>query len=670
MIERGTAHASSDSLDWTLETDLRCTHDLEGRLLSISAGAAHALGYKKEDLLRIPMGDLVVPEFRGQLQIYLDAIRREGVATGLWTLRTSAGERRAWEYRNLLGGEASAPNVIAAARDVTERLVSEQALRASEDRFATAFYSSPIAMAITTLAEGRYVDVNEAFERQMGYRRAEICGRTSLELNVWRSPADRVAMITTLERQKTFQNQHAHFRTKSGSLITTLYSAGLITLDGRPCVLAAIADITAQRRAEEALRESESKFRLLAETTQSGIFMCRENGEFCYSNPAVEAFTGYCSDELRALTIWDIVHPDCLDLVRVHVQSRLRDESVPPRHEVKIITKSGQTRWMDFTARFIEFQREPAILGTALDITESKRIEQQAKQHTALLQTLVANSPFGILVGGTDHRIRFCNSAFQRIFLYGEDEVVGKDPDELVGLPDETEPTDISRRVLSGEIVHATTVRRRKDGSKVDVELHAIPLMSGNEFGGCFGIYQDVTERVESESKLRALRNRLTRVQDEERAHIARELHDDIGQRLALLALQLTKSRNAARHALPSLAEELETSRQLTDDICADAARLSHRLHPSQLPILGLTKALSGLCNEFARQNRIQVDFTHNDVPTLSPEVTISLYRVVQEAIRNAEKHSGSSHIRIELARTSDCLRLSVSDAGRGFDPT
>jgi len=223
---------------------------------------------------------------------------------------------------------------------------------------------------------------------------------------------------------------------------------------------------------------------------------------------------------------------------------------------------------------------------------------------------------------------------------------------------------------LSGEIVHATTVRRRKDGSKIDVELHAIPLMSGNEFSGCFGIYQDVTQRVESEAKLRALRNRLTRVQDDERAHIARELHDNIGQRLALLALQLTKSQNAARHATPSLAEQLETSRQLTDEICADATRLSHRLHPSQLSILGLTKALSGLCNEFARQNRIQIHFTYDEVPTLSPEVTTSLYRVAQEAIRNAEKHSGTSHVRIELARMSDSVRLSVSDAGRGFDPT
>jgi PAS domain S-box-containing protein len=539
-------------------------------------------------------------------------------------------------------------------------LESEQALRASEHRFARAFYASPIAMAITTLADGRYVEVNEAFERQMGYARVEICGRTSLELGVWPSPGDRVAMVTRLERLNTLRDQSAQFRTKSGSLITTLYSASLITFDGRPCVLAAIADITAQKVAEDALRESESKFRMLAETTQSGIFICRPGGALCYFNPQVAAFTGYSSEELHSMTIWDIVQPD----------ARGNGEHAPTRYETTITTKSGETRWIDFTTRSIDFQGGPAILGTAFDITDSKRNEQQAKEHTALLQTLVVNSPFGIMVGGRDHRIRFSNPAFQRIFQYAEEEVVGKDPDDLVGAPENSEATDFSRRVLSGEVVQATTVRRRKDGSKVNVELHAVPLISGNEFVGCFGIYQDITQRVESEAKLRALRDRLNRVQDEERAHIARELHDDIGQRLAVLAIQLAEVQKAARAKAPSLVDQLETSMRLTGEICADAHRLSYRLHPSQLAYLGLTRALSSFCEEFARQNRIEIDFKHDDMPALSPDVMTCLYRVAQEAIRNAEKHSDSRRVRLELKGSSESVRLCVSDSGRGFDAT
>src|SRR5215471_3408885 len=174
----------------------------------------------------------------------------------------------------------------------------DRALRASEHRFARAFYASPIAMAITTLAEGRYVDVNEAFERQIGYTREEVCGRTSLELKVWPTPGDRAAMVTSLQRQKTLRDQHAQFRTKSGRLITTLYSASLITVDGRHSVLAAIADITAQLLVECALRESESRFRMLVAKSPFGIMVGGRDHRIQFSNPAFQRMFQYAEEEV------------------------------------------------------------------------------------------------------------------------------------------------------------------------------------------------------------------------------------------------------------------------------------------------------------------------------------------------------------------------------------
>jgi len=551
-----------------------------------------------------------------------------------------------------------------------ERELIELALRASEERFQTAFYSSPMAMAITTLAEGRYVDVNEAFERQMGYGRTELIGRTTLELNVWPSPAVRAAMISRLQRDRTLRDQNTQFRTKSGRLITTLYTVALISLAGEPCVLAAIEDITAQKQAEDALRASESKFRWLAETTLCGIFMYRRDGTFCYFNPQVEIFTGYSSQELRSMTVWDLIHPDSRDLVRTRAEARWRGEAVPSRYQFTLVTKEGEVRWIDFTATPTVFDGEPAILGTAFDITTSKRREQEVKEHTAFLQALIANSPFGILVGGRDHRARFCNPAFERMFLYSEDEVVGREPDDLVGVPDDAEAAEYSRRVMSGQTVHATALRRRKDGSKVNVDFHAMPLIVGDAFVGCLGIYQDITERVESEAKLVALRDRLTRVQDDERARIARELHDDLGQRLELLTIQLSELQQAFLDVAPSLAEQLETSRKLSEEICVEANLLSHRLHPSRLTHIGLTNAISRLCDEFAQQGSMDIDFRRDDIPDLPSEVTTCLYRVAQEAIRNAEKHSGSRQVRVELAARPDSILLRVSDSGLGFAAT
>ncbi len=210
------AYRPADNPDWALETDLRWTHDLDGRLISISAAAAQALGFKREDLLKIPVRDLIAAEYRAHFQSYLDTIRKHGAAKGLLAVQTSGGKRRVWEYWNLLHEGAGASIIVGAARDVTELVQTERVLRASEVRFSTAFYSSPVAMAITTLADGRYVDLNEAFERQMGYGRAEVLGRTSLELNVWPTPAHRIAMTEALLRQKTIRHQNIEFRTKSG----------------------------------------------------------------------------------------------------------------------------------------------------------------------------------------------------------------------------------------------------------------------------------------------------------------------------------------------------------------------------------------------------------------------------------------------------------------------
>src|SRR5262245_60024751 len=194
-----------------------------------------------------------------------------------------------------------------------------------------------------------------------------------------------------------------------------------------------------------------------------------------------------------------------------------------------------------------------------------------------------------------------------------------------------------------------------------------MPLIVGDTFVGCVGIYQDITERVESEAKLAALRDRLTRVQDDERARIARELHDDLGQRLALLTIQLSELEQASLDVAPSLAEQLEMSRRLSEEICVEANLLSHRLHPSRLVHLGLANALTRLCDEFAQQGSLKIDFRHDEIPELPSEVTTCLYRVAQEAIRNAEKHSGSRRVRVELAARLDSIRLCVSDSGLGF---
>src|SRR5215467_2099131 len=534
----------ADTPDWTLETDLRWTHDLDGRLIAISAAAAQALGFKREELRLLPLRDLIVAQFRDRFDDYLDAIQRDGAAKGLLSLQTNGGATRVWEYSNLLHNSGGRPVVVGAARDVTERIHNQRVLRASEGRFATAFYASPVAMAITTLAEGRYVDLNEAFERQMGYARSEVIGKTSLELNVWPTAAHRAAMTDALQRHKTVRHQNAEFRTKSGRVITTLYSAGLVTLDGRPCVLAAILDVTAQKQAEDALRESEAKFRLLVETTRFAIFIYDSDGTYLYFNPIVEAFTGYSADELRAIKVWDLIHPDLRDFVRSRAQARLRGETVPSRFEIKIIAKGGEVRWLDVTAKVIQYQGRTALLGTAFDITDREK------------------------------------AGFE-----------------------------VQRSLLLG--------------------------------------------------------------QETERKRIARELHDDISQRLAIVGLTLSEVERLLPAASSGVEGKLKSLRQHVNSIARDIHRISHNLHPSTLVDLGLVPALRGLCREFSDRTHVAVHFTGDVAPghgQTSQEVAISLYRITQECLANVAMHSGSREAKVALIERPGTLHLTIADTGTGFD--
>ncbi len=400
-----------------------------------------------------------------------------------------------------------------------QSLGDDSELKASEDRFAT-------SVLLESRRDGDYDAVRRplprcdgAFERQMGYKRDEICGHTSLELAVWPTPGDREVMVATLLRRKTLREVSAQFRTKSGELITTLYSAGLIAVEGAECVPRGDRRHHGAEAGGAALRESESKFRMLAETTQSGILIYRQDGRLCYFNPQVPRFTGYAADELHGMTVWDLIPPDVRDFVRSRAQARWRGEQVSDRYQFTILTKSGDTRWLDLSAQLIPVpgrgRRSWARPSTSPTPGAASR---QAQEHAALLQTLIANSPYGIMMGGKDHRIRFCNSAFQRIFQYSEDEVIGN----------RSRRSDWPHREQRGRRPQRTRAEgrgRASDGraaprrtaARSTSRFHAVPLMADGEFVGLLSASTRTSPSgCSSEAKLRALRDRLTRVQDEE----------------------------------------------------------------------------------------------------------------------------------------------------------
>jgi len=646
--------------------DLIGTHDLNGKILSINEAPCKRLGYRLDQALQMNMRELLAPRFRHLYVQFVQRVLQHGHAAGQMVVVARDGEERVWDYVSTLRTEGvPAPVIRGMARDVTEKFRAEQAMRRSEAKFATAFRSSPNAMTITSLRDGRFIDVNAAFERQSGYTRDEVVGKTVRELRLWADDQDFAAvMADSLARQKV-ADREVRLRTKSGRLVTAVYSVEVIHVGGEPCALAAGEDITDRLRMERALRESEAKFRSVSDLAACAIWILQD-GRIVYLNQSVENITGYSHEELLAMDAQELVHPDFRETLRARVTAN----RTLSNFQYKIRTKSGEERWLELTDNFISYEGRAAILCSAFDITAAKRAEIELQERTLYLESLIANSPLGIVVKDEERRVLFCNPAFEQMFQYSQADLQGKDLDDFIAPHAREEAVRLSNSVQHGGMAQARTQRVRKDGTFLDVELYGVRVYSGDKFVASFVIYQDITERKKSEEKLLSLRNRIARAQEEERARIARDLHDDTGQRLALLSIDLEQLKQASIKLKSSLTQQLEALVKAASEITSDVHNVSRRLHPSQVELLGLVPALSNFCKDFSARNGMEIQFYHESLHSKPPQdAALCLFRVAQEAIRNVQKHSGTRNALVQLDENSGSVRLRVSDHGAGFDP-
>jgi PAS domain S-box-containing protein len=293
----------------------------------------------------------------------------------------------------------------------------------------------------------------------------------------------------------------------SGRWIDIEVAGGIIELAGRSVIQVAFREITDRVHAETALRESEELFRRLTETTDAAIFLFR-GVHYLHVNPAVCRITGYTSEELAAMPFWNLVHPDYKELVRNRGFARQQGHEVESNYEVAIITKAGETRWLQFAGNLIDYQGQPAVLGTAIDITARKEVEQALQQSEARFRTLTHVSPASISIH-VDDRLIYANPATVSLTGYSVEELKAVDfwsilhPDSLKTM---RQAYDLMHQ---GEAVSNLKLQIiTKDGSIKWLEINWSPFDLSGKLAWVITSY-DITTLVEAEQALRTYARRL-----------------------------------------------------------------------------------------------------------------------------------------------------------------
>lgn len=378
--------------------DAIISKDLNSIVTSWNAGAEKLFGYAAGEIVGRSITLIIPPDRRHEEAEIQSQIRRGEHVEHFETMRLTRDGKMisvsvsVSPIRNKEGRIMGASKV---ARDITKRQQAEAALRRSESRFAKAFQSNPAAMCITSIQDGRFIEVNEHYCQLFDYTREELIGRTSVELALWDVPETRTSVMERLQTQGFVRDHEAQFRCRNRGLVDALISMELIDFPGEndPVVVSMFADITERKHAEAALRASEEWLRLITNLVPHGIFAKNAAGRYIFANPALA--------ETRGLPLEEILGKDDFDLGPDRAQAeayRADDRAVLESGVTKYIAEelhtdlSGrarvlQTIKMPFT---VPETGERAVFGAWVDITGRKRAEEEVQRLNAELEQRVA----------------------------------------------------------------------------------------------------------------------------------------------------------------------------------------------------------------------------------------------------------------------------------------
>jgi PAS domain S-box-containing protein len=618
--------------------------------------------------------------------VFFSRIHREDKDRCLASIKTAVDKRTSWniEFRIVMrSGEICWFHGMATPAQHKDKLVFTGILlditerKQAEEKFHKIFMTTPDCIAITRMKDGLILDVNMGFDEMTGWNGNNAIGRTSYEINFWNDTADRDFMLNELRSGRDIMHREFQFRQSDGSVRFGIYSARSIKIDGEACLIFILRDVSERKKAEESLLKSEKKFSSIFHLNPNPMVITEiATGKMVDVNQAFIRWSGYFREEVIGVSVLDIdIWANQDDREKTIVS--LKESGEVNGKEVILRCKNGNLRNVLLSCRFIEIEQERYLLTLIHDITERKQVEEKYR-------SIFENAQEGIFRSTPERRFVMANQSMARILGYDspEDLIAG-----ITDIPrqlyvDSDDRTKIVGMMKRQGLARSNEVRfYRKDGSIIWVSMTIMPTR--DEKGQVMhyeGIVEDITDRKRAdeeirrtEEQMRAFAARLQTVREEERTHIAREIHDELGGALTGLKIdfsRLTKAAGEIKEELLKyfLLNQMHNTMKHIDKTIKTVRKIATELRPGILDDLGILAALEWQLNDFHKHTGIHCEWISSlEEIHLDEQETTALFRIFQEALTNIARHADATGVRVHLRKEANTCVLDVEDNGRGI---
>ncbi|HSF23196.1 MAG TPA: PAS domain S-box protein, partial [Blastocatellia bacterium] len=546
--------------------------------------------------------------------------------------------------------------------DITDRKMAEESLKQSEERNSAILRAIPDLMFLQT-RDGVYLDYHAKDPGLLLAPPETFLGKNMRDV----LPADLAdGLFGCFQRaSETDEPQHLEYKLPIQEK-QSWFEARIVRTSGDK-ILSVVRDITDRKQAEETLRESDQRLRLGLQAAR----MIAWDWETSINRLITigDASEIYGTDSIQGFSL---LHPEDAARHQAIVENAV-EKGGSYQSEFRVVRPdNGEVVWIEERGEAVPDSngKTQKLTGILMDITERRRGEEALRQSEARFRDLADTAPVMIWIAGNDRLCTYFNKQWLDFTGRNMEQGLGD------GWVDSVHPNDRERCVDQyasafdrRESFEMEYRLRRWDGNyRWIIDVGTPRFSSAGEFLGYIGSCLDIADRKQAEEAVRELGGRLINAQEEERSRIARELHDNLNQRMAIFSIELEQLAQKIPEG-DELQQRVKALWTTAQDISAEIHRVSYQLHPSKLDHLGLAAALKSFCYELSEREGLRIEFRDAGFPaTLPKEVTLCVFRIAQEALRNVAKHSGVGQAEVVLEKTDEEVRLSVADRGCGLD--